>query len=201
MRAHPRSRGENDSSCRRGAGSVGSSPLTRGKRVAGRPQLGADRLIPAHAGKTSGCREDCHDLGAHPRSRGENGSLPAQGMTLEGSSPLTRGKPWAQIKAAVSVGLIPAHAGKTAGLRRLRGRRTAHPRSRGENRRLIQTHPGETGSSPLTRGKHRRLGSGQILEGLIPAHAGKTLATLPKMEPISAHPRSRGENGRTRQCQ
>ena len=34
----------------------------------------------------------------------------------------------------------------------------------------------------------------KFIVGLIPAHAGKTLATLPKMEPISAHPRSRGEN-------
>ena len=50
--AHPRSRGENDDIRRTPAPVKGSSPLTRGKRVAGRPQLRADRLIPAHAGKT-----------------------------------------------------------------------------------------------------------------------------------------------------
>ena len=50
--AHPRSRGENSTTRPLSRHQTGSSPLTRGKRVAGRPQLGADRLIPAHAGKT-----------------------------------------------------------------------------------------------------------------------------------------------------
>ena len=50
------------------------------------------------------------------------------------------------------------------------------------------------GSSPLTRGKHCRFSSGQVLQGLIPAHAGKTgTASLPSSRP-RAHPRSRGEN-------
>ena len=50
-----------------------------------------------------------------------------------GSSPLTRGKPELPEDIAGVVGLIPAHAGKTAGGPR-RGRGAwAHPRSRGEN--------------------------------------------------------------------
>ena len=53
--AHPRSRGENSSS-----GSVmfrrpGSSPLTRGKPHPIKERPAADRLIPAHAGKTASC--------------------------------------------------------------------------------------------------------------------------------------------------
>ena len=51
-RAHPRSRGENHSTLRLTSPSLGSSPLTRGKRVyAVRGSLG-EGLIPAHAGKT-----------------------------------------------------------------------------------------------------------------------------------------------------
>ena len=71
-----------------------------------------------------------------------------------GSSPLTRGKLFLHELSAGEVGLIPAHAGKTAtttvGMRRAGG------------------------SSPLTRGKLLR---GDLLIGgdrLIPAHAGKT---------------------------
>ena len=71
---------------------------------------------------------------AHPRSRGENGSLPADGMELDGSSPLTRGKRSAQF--SYSFGWV------------------AHPRSRGENDAPVIPPPCRWGSSPLTRGKH-----------------------------------------------
>ena len=70
--AHPRSRGENVFEVSDGHANRGSSPLTRGKhprRPRCRPR---DRLIPAHAGKTTGeCRSSMLPR-AHPRSRGEN---------------------------------------------------------------------------------------------------------------------------------
>ena len=50
--AHPRSRGENENSIARAFVTVGSSPLTRGKRAACQDQRGLLGLIPAHAGKT-----------------------------------------------------------------------------------------------------------------------------------------------------
>ena len=53
-RAHPRSRGENAAACVVAAARGGSSPLTRGKRVASGIGLAYCGLIPAHAGKT-GC--------------------------------------------------------------------------------------------------------------------------------------------------
>ena len=53
---------------------------------------------------------------------------------------------------------------------------------------------GSLGSSPLTRGKLRRCGSGEYVMRLIPAHAGKTREPGHKEEPTEAHPRSRGEN-------
>ena len=76
---------------------------------------------------------------AHPRSRGENASEVVGLDGIRGSSPLTRGKPWAQIKAAVAVGLIPAHAGKTRNARILGNKLGAHPRSRGENSDATET--------------------------------------------------------------
>ena len=53
--AHPRSRGENPWHSTTSYSSGGSSPLTRGKRRADRPHGARRGLIPAHAGKTSGC--------------------------------------------------------------------------------------------------------------------------------------------------
>ena len=51
------------------------------------------------------------------------------------------------------------------------------------------------GSSPLTRGKRRRLGARRSDLRLIPAHAGKTSSRSPGWPESAAHPRSRGENG------
>ena len=91
-RVHPRSRGENTASSSRCLKTTGSSPLTRGKPQTGRSYTEADRLIPAHAGKT-GCKPFSMRIGwAHPRSRGENSSVRAASVAASGSSPLTRGK-------------------------------------------------------------------------------------------------------------
>ena len=131
-------------------------------------------LIPAHAGKTSSALRPNPLTGAHPRSRGENAASSCTACIGRGSSPLTRGKLNAWHPSHHCWGLIPAHAGKTHFVRPGRGRRAAHPRSRGEN---------------LLRGDHRR-----DVRGLIPAHAGKTLLRLSRRRAARAHPRSRGEN-------
>ena len=52
----------------------------------------------------------------------------------------------------------------------------------------------DTGSSPLTRGKLHTARDERRLEGLIPAHAGKTPSRSPRLSLAGAHPRSRGEN-------
>ena len=51
--AHPRACGENLLAFLEDLDELGSSPRVRGKRVAGCPELGGDRLIPARAGKTA----------------------------------------------------------------------------------------------------------------------------------------------------
>ena len=50
------------------------------------------------------------------------------------------------------------------------------------------------GSSPLTRGKLAQLADLVAWEGLIPAHAGKTVNARRAACARRAHPRSRGEN-------
>ncbi len=70
--AHPRSRGENSYRPRPRFPLVGSSPLTRGKRLVGTDRKFRSGLIPAHAGKTQRRDERRLTAPAHPRSRGEN---------------------------------------------------------------------------------------------------------------------------------
>ena len=114
--AHPRSRGENIDGQRETAEEWGSSPLTRGKRPRGQRQLRRERLIPAHAGKTSSPTSATCWSRAHPRSRGENRYTATYQVTAKGSSPLTRGKPRRLPRDLRGLGLIPAHAGKTCSL-------------------------------------------------------------------------------------
>ena len=70
--AHPRSRGENSRSTVMPRSLTGSSPLTRGKRIAKIAKRALGRLIPAHAGKTTSSGTHSRPSPAHPRSRGEN---------------------------------------------------------------------------------------------------------------------------------
>ena len=151
-------------------------------------------LIPAHAGKTTTRTHTRTPAPAHPRSRGENHVDGRVLTTDQGSSPLTRGKPvWASSRLWAP-GLIPAHAGKTSTASARPPRTGAHPRSRGENAAGIEATIRDEGSSPLTRGKLRRLCGLKSSTGLIPAHAGKTGTSKRRSSRARAHPRSRGEN-------
>ena len=156
------------------------------------------RLIPAHAGKTGRQRSDLQRSPAHPRSRGENQVVQAGGGKLAGSSPLTRGKRRSRHQRLRSRRLIPAHAGKTRGTTSSACPARAHPRSRGENvGGGLGKHLGG-GSSPLTRGKPYKDALDKREFRLIPAHAGKTSTSRAASSRSRAHPRSRGENPKTR---
>ena len=111
-----------------------------------------------------------------------------------GSSPLTRGKPVLDACFGGEVGLIPAHAGKTAAESNWDENAGAHPRSRGENVQFDCVVEVAQGSSPLTRGKRHGGMEGTGHAGLIPAHAGKTPSSWRFRARARAHPRSRGEN-------
>ena len=196
--AHPRSRGENRAVHIDCDGWEGSSPLTRGKHGHGTHSHGHHGLIPAHAGKTAAESVSQNEAPAHPRSRGENDTEFCAGVVGVGSSPLTRGKRVLLRTGGAGDRLIPAHAGKTHIGSQALGRRRAHPRSRGENPIMELCGSLSWGSSPLTRGKLDFTGVVFEGDGLIPAHAGKTLlATLPLVL-RAAHPRSRGENSSAR---
>ena len=172
--AHPRSRGENYVVFTPGVGQSGSSPLTRGKPTLTLRSVMSVRLIPAHAGKTLSMDQRPGTWWAHPRSRGENTGTSGPGLTMAGSSPLTRGKHRHLLGDLLLQRLIPAHAGKT-----------------GSRARSGRWRPG---SSPLTRGKPQQRAGRSRPARLIPAHAGKTGIKWSVEEGKTAHPRSRGEN-------
>ena len=192
--AHPRSRGENSITRIKSCTMPGSSPLTRGKQAV-RP-LGPrdERLIPAHAGKTTRASTRPSMIAAHPRSRGENARLFSVTAPVSGSSPLTRGKLKPVVSGTPGPRLIPAHAGKTPRRSSAPTTDPAHPRSRGENTRALAPTPTPGGSSPLTRGKPPAVFNPSEHTGLIPAHAGKTGRRESIIWLTRAHPRSRGEN-------
>ena len=173
---------------------AGSSPLTRGKHDLRDRLSPEDRLIPAHAGKTVNTVKPTISVPAHPRSRGENIVAPYWVGTMRGSSPLTRGKRRIGRHEACRARLIPAHAGKTHSRPPKRSPQGAHPRSRGENFLNLTDSRPNAGSSPLTRGKQNHHGTNLRDDGLIPAHAGKTLRVPRRYCEGKAHPRSRGEN-------
>ena len=114
------------------------------------------------------------------------------------SSPLTRGKRIRLASTRSHFRLIPAHAGKTLEKTLAREPSGAHPRSRGENLIASSSMRHRSGSSPLTRGKPRGLRRSCGQRRLIPAHAGKTRPLVRPDQAVRAHPRSRGENRRTR---
>ena len=192
--AHPRSRGENRMGRTTSQGACGSSPLTRGKLSAVWVVISVFRLIPAHAGKTPSRTPKKWPPGAHPRSRGENDESRPAKFSVDGSSPLTRGKPEELQAWFEESRLIPAHAGKTTASPPASRTPAAHPRSRGENLSVVVQLPNSAGSSPLTRGKRSAEFWRVVASGLIPAHAGKTSIHLLSPAVLEAHPRSRGEN-------
>ncbi len=154
--AHPRTRGEHVHVRAHGSPPSGSSPHTRGTRVAGAEGASRDRLIPAHAGNTRPPGSRRARTPAHPRTRGEHLDRVHRGFPEVGSSPHTRGTRPDRGDARARGRLIPAHAGNTRlwHLAALRG--PAHPRTRGEHLGggLLGLLP--LGSSPHTRGTPRR---------------------------------------------
>ena len=88
----------------------------------------------------------------------------------------------------------PRSRGKTAHRARAATCQRVHPRSRGENLPDEMATCQAGGSSPLAQGKPQVTVEGIVEEGIIPAHAGKTLHDPAHRSASTAHPRSHREN-------
>ena len=182
-RAHPRVCGENVSFRVSGAIGQGSSPRVRGKPGERRFNGGGCGLIPACAGKTQANCDAIRATWAHPRVCGENHLTQSSAQSSLGSSPRVRGKPTRGALGIISLGLIPACAGKTSRVRRGGPQTRAHPRVCGENPRSLERPRKARGSSPRVRGKRVVQSIRRDRPGLIPACAGKTKSLARDCDP------------------
>ena len=135
-------------------------------------------IIPAYAGSTSALDNRVEYLQDHPRVRGEHQTFTAPYTMGIGSSPRTRGARRRCLAGRVKRGIIPAYAGSTTLIPRLR----------------ISV----LGSSPRTRGARGVRTVGARRYGIIPAYAGSTPKATVQITCPWDHPRVRGEHaGRT----
>ena len=89
---HPRACGANTNPEQITDGAQGSSPRMRGKPLCDKKQVGAVRIIPAHAGQTSACGSISSFMSDHPRACGANILSAVTALATRGSSPRMRGK-------------------------------------------------------------------------------------------------------------
>ena len=194
MAEHPRVRGENPRSHRPQQPTIGTSPRARGKHRVAPESRRPIRNIPACAGKTTAAHIDAPLKPEHPRVRGENVVELTKNLRNSGTSPRARGKRGWGHDYFVHERNIPACAGKTSDHIKRLGRKSEHPRVRGENARqsaICFSHPG---TSPRARGKSKRIPCGFNEIRNIPACAGKTNLHCGPRRLFKEHPRVRGEN-------
>lgn len=165
----------------------------RGKVEGVTPQQIADRITPAHAGKSKRQLENLPDLWDHPRVCGEKADWTNSDVVEWGSPPRMRGKDVRQELQHSGRGITLAYAGKSAGRAATPTRCRDHPRACGE-----KCPPGKfffmtVGSPPRMRGKgfctvvvHGNL-------GITPAHAGKSSSGFTLLYGSRDHPRACGE--------
>ncbi len=192
--AHPRACGEHFSVSGGAASSGGSSPRTRGTQRCQGEGDPHGRLIPAHAGNTTGSASGRRDRTAHPRACGEHSSPCISASSCAGSSPRMRGTLDGGASLACFPRLIPAHAGNTCSSPARWSSRPAHPRACGEHSTNQGDNPMRPGSSPRMRGTLADKLPTTRKQRLIPAHAGNTASVSGRSPCSSAHPRACGEH-------
>ena len=110
---HPRSCGEQRSTFKTKSCSLGSPPLMRGTVKDLECMSSKKRITPAHAGNSLYDCMACIHYRDHPRSCGEQPSLPRYCVNFLGSPPLMRGTVSGPVSPASSTGITPAHAGNS----------------------------------------------------------------------------------------
>ena len=118
------------------------------------------------------------------------------GATLtmaEGSPPRVRGKDVRDRAVAITAGITPACAGKSARSRRFVGCQRDHPRVCGEKGKPLKLERWEKGSPPRVRGKVVFVFSSIVFDGITPACAGKSMSASSIARSCRDHPRVCGE--------
>ena len=191
---HPRGCGEHVMPCAIWERLRGSSPRMRGTRAGRAVAHVYHGIIPADAGNTAGDSGAVAGQKDHPRGCGEHIVVFHPIDDEEGSSPRMRGTLFDSIKQIVIIRIIPADAGNTQATRiRYRPRRD-HPRGCGEHDVLELVAPVVVGSSPRMRGTLLIIRVKIVMDRIIPADAGNTVARGQKRDRRPDHPRGCGEH-------
>ena len=111
----------------------GSSPRMRGTLMGFATLPVTFGIIPAHAGNTDRIVGIILIVGDHPRACGEHLRYVRLFDQCTGSSPRMRGTLLVDTPIWTSSGIIPAHAGNTLPLWRVRSGTRDHPRACGEH--------------------------------------------------------------------
>ena len=172
---------------------TGSSQLTRGTLGGSDIRAGLCRFIPACAGNSSKSMPGAPSNTVHPRLRGELICETGKYSLEDGSSPLTRGTQLAIRQRERGRRFIPAYAGNSRVRESLLFDSAVHPRLRGELKVKVKKVFILLGSSPLTRGTHQSIDEVRVNARFIPAYAGNSSEPQRFWQPVSVHPRLRGE--------
>ena len=190
---HPRACGELRSMNPFATASAGSSPRMRGTRFLRHRLQALRRIIPAHAGNSSGRPNSPAPLSDHPRACGELLWDSSDPCSESGSSPRMRGTRECAGRLGSKSRIIPAHAGNSVCRWSPHQTISDHPRACGELGRSRPEWAEEFGSSPRMRGTRGRLWADARGARIIPAHAGNSCAVMLAGRGASDHPRACGE--------
>ena len=195
--AHPRGCGADEREVGCACCSEGSSPRVRGRRTELATRGQRPGLIPAGAGQTHSTASSVTACRAHPRGCGADLQLLQDVTADRGSSPRVRGRLARSRPSQCQCGLIPAGAGQTGRGSGTSGRRWAHPRGCGADRKKGSRPRFARGSSPRVRGRRCWTCRRSVVSRLIPAGAGQTHRGPPFVLWGGAHPRGCGADRAT----
>ncbi len=150
--AHPRLRGDHQTTKTCRSKNSGSSPPARGPQVSVSQVSSSQGLIPACAGTTERMSPSPAASWAHPRLRGDHSSDNCFLSSTRGSSPPARGPRSRRRPPPWRTRLIPACAGTTVPIEGGLVCARAHPRLRGDHLKRIPCACPISGSSPPARG-------------------------------------------------
>ena len=133
LAVHPRARGEHAGNDLGPIEGVGSSPRSRGTCLTDQTDASGVRFIPALAGNIWGRSMPIVPCTVHPRARGEHSPCSFITVSMDGSSPRSRGTLILSPQDFLAARFIPALAGNISSPPILTSTISVHPRARGEH--------------------------------------------------------------------
>ncbi len=191
---HPHACGENSSRVFRVTYRHGPSPRMWGEPHPMLLEIGQQRTIPTHVGRTSLVGQLSPAGPDHPHACGENRMTASQAESRSGPSPRMWGELAILNKQLVPVRTIPTHVGRTTKLAMHLGAETDHPHACGENQAAHGPPLVMVGPSPRMWGEHHLERRASLRSRTIPTHVGRTTVSTPPMARSSDHPHACGEN-------